>query len=121
MFDNLPSPAPGFKRVIRVEPNRPGDGYAFSRIYDLVNQWCHMPTPQADIGGIAGDRMAYDDYVCGSLEWQFHKWFPEGILHALPERGLTCLALDVPEDHMMMGQSQVIFDREKAVEVKVLF
>lgn len=120
MFDNLPSPAPGFKRVIRVEPTS-GGSTTFGLVCGLVNQWRHMPTPQEDIGGIAGARMARDDYVCGSLEWQFHKWFPEGILHALPERGLTCLALDVPEDHMMMGREQVIFDREKAVEVKVLF
>lgn len=119
MFDNLPSPAPGFKRVIRVEPTR-GGSTTFGLVCDLVNGWRYLDTPQTDIRGAAGQRME-EGYVCGSLEWQFHKWFPEGILHALPERGLTCLALDVPEEHMMMGREQVIFDRERAVEVQVLF
>lgn len=120
MFDNLPSPAPGFKRVIRVEPKESDGSSTFGILRDELQHWCHLPTPQEDRIRSADWYMCQQGFVCGTLEHQFATWFPDGILHAIPQYGLQCVALDVPEDALHEGKKQVIFDREQARLVQVL-
>lgn len=121
---NLPTPQDGHVRVLRVESTNPyKNTFGAGRDAGLLDHWAYLPTPWEDmLDEVSVSRVfgCNKPYVCGTLEHQFSEWFPDGIIADMPAAGLRILALDVPDDLVILGDKQVIFHRERAVEVAVL-
>lgn len=68
--------------------------------------------------GLDDDDM--DDGVCGfSSIRQAVRWFPKPCREIMARNGLVLEAFEVPDDAVLIGDHQVVFDRDKATPVSL--